>query len=270
MALITFFIICFGAVAAVRTINEDEANGSGIEDSSAGDTARCISWYDTYTGIRSKLDLSAQKGEDITRTRNVMRLLRAARALQAASRANCGWVTRANSKGMDTQAPYLSATILKKLSELPCEMQAMNHWQQGRFLTAVDTYLAEEGECDVVVRDEAGFQDSEEHEDKIAHDAEELDLSLPNGGEEPLSNDSGKSLVTSLLESASSAEMWTGTAIVVVVFLCIFPPTAVLVIPVATIGLAVTMLMCVISPGVNKKGKPLTFKQCFLKYWDGW
>eukprot|EP00928_Gymnodinium_smaydae_P051705 TRINITY_DN3530_c0_g1_i2.p1 TRINITY_DN3530_c0_g1~~TRINITY_DN3530_c0_g1_i2.p1 ORF type:complete len:265 (-),score=43.40 TRINITY_DN3530_c0_g1_i2:72-866(-) len=264
MALSSFFIVFLGTVVAVRFMSEDYTNGSHIADSSAGDSARCTSWYDTYTGIRSKLDLSAQKGEDITRTRNVMRLLRAARALQAAKRDNCEWIAHA------PQAPYLSATILKKLSELPCEMQAMNHWQQGRFLTAVDTYLAEEGECDVVVRDEAGFQDSEEHEDQIAHDAEKLDLSLPDDSEEPLSNDSGKSLVTSLLESASSAEMWTGTAIVVVVFLCIFPPTAVLVIPVATIGLAVTMLMCVISPGVNKKGKPLTFRQCFLSYWDGW
>eukprot|EP00928_Gymnodinium_smaydae_P051037 TRINITY_DN3457_c0_g1_i3.p1 TRINITY_DN3457_c0_g1~~TRINITY_DN3457_c0_g1_i3.p1 ORF type:complete len:272 (+),score=53.62 TRINITY_DN3457_c0_g1_i3:58-873(+) len=131
-ALLVLFLA--SAVRSARVLNE-EIN------------VRCDLLENVYIDARNKTERSVERGGDVLDERNLNRLLRAAKSLKKALRAECAWATHLPKASHNADAPFLSKLVHSKVAERPCGDQALAIAKTGKFKEAMDAFMAEEGEC---------------------------------------------------------------------------------------------------------------------------
>eukprot|EP00928_Gymnodinium_smaydae_P051038 TRINITY_DN3457_c0_g1_i4.p1 TRINITY_DN3457_c0_g1~~TRINITY_DN3457_c0_g1_i4.p1 ORF type:complete len:273 (+),score=53.09 TRINITY_DN3457_c0_g1_i4:58-876(+) len=134
MAALLVLFLASASVGAVRVLDE-------------GINVRCALLENVYIDARNKTERSVKRDGDVSDKRNLIRVVRAARSLEKALRADCDWATNLPKVSHDADAPFLSEFLNSKLAERPCGDQALAIARTGKLKEAMDAFMAEEGEC---------------------------------------------------------------------------------------------------------------------------
>eukprot|EP00928_Gymnodinium_smaydae_P024580 TRINITY_DN1984_c0_g1_i5.p1 TRINITY_DN1984_c0_g1~~TRINITY_DN1984_c0_g1_i5.p1 ORF type:complete len:328 (+),score=74.89 TRINITY_DN1984_c0_g1_i5:87-1070(+) len=134
MAVLVVLLLASRFAGAVRVVNTE------IKD-------RCERLEGVYVDARGKIEGSVKGDGDVTDSKNVIRLLRAARSLKKALYSECEWATNLPKASHEADAPFLSEHVHSKLAQRPCGDQALAMVKAGKLHQAINTFMAAEGEC---------------------------------------------------------------------------------------------------------------------------
>eukprot|EP00928_Gymnodinium_smaydae_P051039 TRINITY_DN3457_c0_g1_i5.p1 TRINITY_DN3457_c0_g1~~TRINITY_DN3457_c0_g1_i5.p1 ORF type:complete len:337 (+),score=65.09 TRINITY_DN3457_c0_g1_i5:58-1068(+) len=158
-ALLVLFLA--SAVRSARVLNE-EIN------------VRCDLLENVYIDARNKTERSVERGGDVLDERNLNRLLRAAKSLKKALRAECAWATHLPKASHNADAPFLSKLVHSKVAERPCGDQALAIAKTGKIKEAMDALMAKDGECPAP---EVGDADLAKEAEKVVEQSEYKEVS---------------------------------------------------------------------------------------------
>eukprot|EP00928_Gymnodinium_smaydae_P024579 TRINITY_DN1984_c0_g1_i4.p1 TRINITY_DN1984_c0_g1~~TRINITY_DN1984_c0_g1_i4.p1 ORF type:complete len:282 (+),score=81.12 TRINITY_DN1984_c0_g1_i4:53-898(+) len=134
MAVLVVLLLASAFVGAVRVANDES------ED-------RCARLEGEYVDARNKMDASAKRGGDAKDSKNMIRLLGAARSLKKALYAECDWAKNLPKDSHEDSAPSLNEQMHSKLAKRPCGDQVLALLNAGELGKAIDAYMAKEGKC---------------------------------------------------------------------------------------------------------------------------
>eukprot|EP00928_Gymnodinium_smaydae_P051041 TRINITY_DN3457_c0_g1_i7.p1 TRINITY_DN3457_c0_g1~~TRINITY_DN3457_c0_g1_i7.p1 ORF type:complete len:338 (+),score=71.81 TRINITY_DN3457_c0_g1_i7:58-1071(+) len=161
MAALLFLFLASAFVGAVRVLNEEN-------------NVQCALLKNVYTDARTKTEASLKRGGDLSDKRNLDRLLRAAKSLKKALKADCDWATDLPKKSQEGDAPFLSKMMHSKLAERPCGDQALAIAKTGKIKEAMDALMAKDGECPAP---EVGDADLAKEAEKVVEQSEYKEVS---------------------------------------------------------------------------------------------
>eukprot|EP00928_Gymnodinium_smaydae_P021709 TRINITY_DN1849_c0_g2_i5.p1 TRINITY_DN1849_c0_g2~~TRINITY_DN1849_c0_g2_i5.p1 ORF type:complete len:257 (+),score=63.17 TRINITY_DN1849_c0_g2_i5:71-841(+) len=167
MAPYAYFTLLVGLVAAGRMTAETEESSNA----KASIMKSCETLLGVYNNAKTKVEESVKGGEDVTASRNVVRLTRAARSMRSAQRKKCDWLTDLTGKSHENDVPFMTKALNDKLSARPCGAQAMTYMKAGNFMKAIDAYMATADECPKI--DEPDFDEEAPIEDSIISSVDE-------------------------------------------------------------------------------------------------
>eukprot|EP00928_Gymnodinium_smaydae_P021710 TRINITY_DN1849_c0_g2_i7.p1 TRINITY_DN1849_c0_g2~~TRINITY_DN1849_c0_g2_i7.p1 ORF type:complete len:250 (+),score=58.15 TRINITY_DN1849_c0_g2_i7:71-820(+) len=200
MAPYAYFTLLVGLVAAGRMTAETEESSNA----KASIMKSCETLLGVYNNAKTKVEESVKGGEDVTASRNVVRLTRAARSMRSAQRKKCDWLTDLTGKSHENDVPFMTKALNDKLSARPCGAQAMTYMKAGNFMKAIDAYMATADECPKI--DEPDFDEEAPIEDSIISSVDEGSILDQEETEEDDSILLGQSLGGSSTDAASLLE----------------------------------------------------------------
>jgi len=231
------FRLIFSLVGLVTAYRAHIASNVSIEGSD-----KCSSSESVFNSMKSDLEKGLKKSKSISDPKMIAALLRASRMLKVGVRKECEWVA---SRAPASETPFMSQMVSEQLAKQPCATEGNEFMAEGKYILAVDAFIADADECDKIPTRPALEPGAMED---IADEAAELEVQLMDqqGG--------GVSLLDKFEVNAS----WSTVELILIIILFIlFSP---ILIPLAVIFFVLTAIICILTQ-LRRWGR------CMRGYW---